>query len=854
MHRRHNIQSFLCSLFAAFAIILSPAESGAQESQAVFDAPLVVTGAFNAIRHVVDLDGDSYPDAIGLWSFNGHDTKVQTWVNDGTGKLREHWNTTIEHQNFGGTEPFAVGDLDGDGTDDFGIAVNKTVLLYTGNGHGSFTPWRQWDDANIIGDLYIDDFNGDGMGDPVIRTSYVIKLHLSQGPGQPYLVRQQGTSYSSSRRIMSAEMNGDGLPDILIRYTGGVEIYPITNGVIGVGESFTHSSAEVAAGDIDGDGDDDLVLFSSYGNYKLVRRTGPQTFVEEAIKTGGPATHLFDVNGDGALDGVCCGGGGSTRYNDDPSDFVVAINLGGGNFDSAFKIPGLGSRRLAGVADMDLDGDVDLIAGRCVYYARGPIRKDPSPSFGSVVSGNDAVVDCDGDGDPDLEFGLSSVMTNNGAGEVVSSVPYVMDPPAVGTLMGPGMAGDFNGDGTPDLLVEYWQQGSFSTMQLLENVGGGNLVDGGDASAGRQLSDPSRTDSALALDVDGDGDLDLFGIVPGTVGGRLWLNDGSGSFEPDFFLEDDELVLAAALFDQDAHLDLLVQLPAEVGIRRSLGDGTYSPFETVFGYSSVDPSPLVADPDGNGTQDILGFVSIHAARFYANDGAGSFQEDTTFLPSAVGASTTYERRIFFEDVNSDGLEDLVMTPAKYVQNGASIRLRTGPGFEYAPTVQQTMRGTALADADGDGDLDFIRDRIVFNRQFDGPTAGEREQYGPGLAGTGGVTPVLGAVGPFRPGSSMEVRLVGGRGGARAFLLVGNEEAANPVRGGLVLTNNIKVIEVTLDGNPGEAGVGSFSLVHPSLPATRANSTFYVQGFVSDPEAVERFAFTQGLRLYLGGLE
>ncbi len=79
--------------------------------------------------------------------------------------------------------------------------------------------------------------------------------------------------------------------------------------------------------------------------------------------------------------------------------------------------------------------------------------------------------------------------------------------------------GDLDGDGHPDeVFIE--RRGNTSNIALLTSG----------PQAGQTLPTDSATSSVIAVDIDGDGDLDLIAASPN--GSELWLNDGHGVFTP----------------------------------------------------------------------------------------------------------------------------------------------------------------------------------------------------------------------------------------------------------------------------------------------------------------------------------
>jgi hypothetical protein len=123
-----------------------------------------------------------------------------------------------------------------------------------------------------------------------------------------------------------------------------------------------HPSPHV--GDLDGDGDLDLVAGESSGEVNVWRTDGSRTAPEFALVTEAllgidvgrrSAPAIADLDGDGVLDLVVGSEGGEA---------VVLRGLGGGvdRFErgGALALPGISAPAFA---DMDGDGDLDLLVG-----------------------------------------------------------------------------------------------------------------------------------------------------------------------------------------------------------------------------------------------------------------------------------------------------------------------------------------------------------------------------------------------------------------------------------------------------------------------------------------------------------
>ncbi len=865
-------QHWILSGLGTLCVLGMSTPARAQETKSVIDAPVVVANWFDQITHLLDLDGDGFKDAIGYWP-NTTFLQVEAWHNDGQGVL--NWIGDIPVPNSSSRPlqtPAAVGDFNGDGLDDFAIAVDTDIHFFFSNGSNLPTIGSSMLLPARVTNLVAGDFDRDGLDDVAVTVAGLLRLYLNRPAG--FL---PGSSVSlnpgDNYVLFSAEVNGDGQPDVaLVSVTTSTRVncFPIVGGALTSGADLflpAVTDPMPASGDIDGDQDEDIVVFGMTV-YTVLRRTGPASYTVETPAIGGPATNLVDVDADGDLDGICCGGGGGSGppMNATASIFRVSLNDGAGYFATAFEFAGLGARHIAGAADLDHDGDVDLVAGRCVYYADGPLTESPALSMGATIASDRAIADADRDGDPDLDFGLRQVMVNSGGGGYVSASPVAPDPPAGTEFVGPGFPGDFDSDGDVDLIIEHQSGGSLVSVRLLRNAGGGSLLDGGPAAAdGVSLrlipsvplaTVPLTAEGCLAEDVDADGDRDLITRSSSRTASMVWLNDGAGFFTPGQQFPG-VYVTHVVPFDYDPIPDLLGRRDRPLSedrldVHRGLGAGAFATpaaGDTILDPVSVADRIAVTDFDGDGDPDV-GYFRLGAA-IWINDGTGHRERIAHVGTSdSAGAPSGF----FATDVNRDGLLDVVVYPVALTPNASRVYLRTGSGssLDFDSPIALMFVPKAFSDVDGDGDDDVLGARLWLNRHFEGGSAGLRQQYGAGLAGSGGVVPTLGAQGPFRPGVSHEIRVVGGLGSARLVVAVGNAASNLPRHGGtLLIVPNILVRRVQLSGPPGVPGAGEWHVGRAVTSPNYQGRSFYLQGFVIDPGAPEGVAFTNGLHLVFG---
>lgn len=653
---------------------------------------------------VGDIDGDGNPDIV-TSSVSG--TGMSWFKNiDGNGNFAN--SKTIVSSGYGFRNIHIV-DIDGDGFNDI---VYRSGLIYwvknlDGNGNFGEPITLSTTTFSTFG-LQVIDIDSDGDLDIVYNrstsssSSYYIELLRNNGDGTfapPELIKTSPVV----QRFTLTDISGDNLPDLVYETQSAVVYYqqnsdgtfpaaPTEN----MGYTFNTMSSgimnqgNVVGGDIDGDGDTDIVHIYENGAFRYIRwfRNDDNVFANSQILIDAPSGNgsssndyftlrLADLDNDGKIDII--------TQNSFTNSITWYKNLGEATFDSAQVISdSVMNNRDVFIADINGDNNLDVVTA------------DPS---------NHLIKWFDNTNGNASSFEERSI-DNYVGGAFLASV------------------GDIDGDGVKDALIA-------SNYVIGKLVWYRNTDGLGDFSELPKIINTSLEsyNSALLVDFNNDGYEDIVASsrnsswegVPNRI---VWLeNDGQGNFSNEQEINTSEsCVLIAEDIDNDGDKDIIAYLTSSssnstgIMVLKNNGNGFDPPLTFTYPTKNIQ-SIRAVDMDYDGDLDFLIYLGVstatHPKGMYwleNTDGQGDFS-----VIHPVNLPNVSSKHFEIGDFNNDGLTDIIYTYTSSITVPTQLRVVTintdgtlsTPIILHQPVTAMAFGFVKLVDLDGDGDLDIL---------------------------------------------------------------------------------------------------------------------------------------------------
>ncbi|MGE3806485.1 MAG: FG-GAP repeat domain-containing protein, partial [Gemmataceae bacterium] len=653
-----------------------------------FGATGIVTGDFNADGRM----GLAIAPATGF-AVSG---QLLVYLGQGDGSFTAQPGLTVTGTLDG---PLVTGDFNRDGRLDLAAGSG---LVFLGQAGGAFVQST----STLAGGLekmLVADFDHDGILDLAGVNPFSRELLISLGRGDGSFVAQPALMLNGNVNLTIGDFNGDGIVDLAMGTAGTVSVL-LGRGISGqaafapalrfdTGDNSSFGSNTLTAGDLNGDGRIDLAMTQ----LDLEASALSHTSIHQLRWFFGRGDGSFQsapivrvgqsptaiARGDFNRDGNVDLVVANLRSN----DVSVLISAGDGTFADEIRYPvGAGPVQVV-VGEFNADGRLDFAVqtagGVSIFLGIGDGSFKLGGTFNSA-SGIMVAADFNGDGLTDLAIANEVYLA--GPGMTFTRVSALL-PGSVSA------AADFNGDRILDLVLDFG--GPFIALGNNDGTGHGNGTFTVMANSFRANAGGSLTTIADILSTS---ELNLtfpLGVVPTAD------FDGDGKRD-----------LVIPVLDQTNPF-LVIQT---VLIFRGDSDGTFTLSGSlgVAAFADSRYSLDTGDFNGDGRDDLAVTTfnqftdTTGQARVYLSEGIALPGADVQFSTIFVGPTGTFPVAVAVADLNGDKRPDLVTVDEG--PESLSIFLNRGDGGflnadEFVATTLQAR--PILTDVDGDGTADSL---------------------------------------------------------------------------------------------------------------------------------------------------